>query len=379
MFIVNKDGKVRVGYTKNGKVVWLPRSETRHLDGQPDHNIKYWTDERAAKLGLTHSPTREIHPALTKYLASYESYLIDRERAEKTRRAHLHYLRNFIFPYFLQSSPDGHNPNYWPQRVPGLAAWARGRLLQGSRTRAVNNTIRVINVVLRQFWVYLGESGELETQFALRVRNPPGLGRKKRTPLRQVLTPQDVLAWVQTTQNIDLRMLALVGYFFSLRPQEVFAFTKAGCRAGKSAKQLECCGIMKKSGLFGKLAYYVKEQRNDKGEVGPPKAFSVGWVACFDRAAARQIVDIINEKDPFAPVFAQKGMSLYRLWKRQGMPGVTLKDLRRASIYWLGHHTSLPPAAIQNHARHAEAETTQWYLRRPDEEVVSMGTLDLDA
>ncbi len=56
-----------------------------------------------------------------------------------------------------------------------------------------------------------------------------------------------------------------------------------------------------------------------------------------------------------------------------------MKDLRRASIYWLGHHTNIGIIELKSHARHKRVDTTALYLRRPEEQIDELDALDLDA
>ena len=56
-----------------------------------------------------------------------------------------------------------------------------------------------------------------------------------------------------------------------------------------------------------------------------------------------------------------------------------MKDLRRASLYWLGHHTQLGLIELKSHARHSKSDTTLLYLRRPNEELDEVDDLNLEA
>jgi hypothetical protein len=55
------------------------------------------------------------------------------------------------------------------------------------------------------------------------------------------------------------------------------------------------------------------------------------------------------------------------------------KDLRRASLYWLGHETQISLLQLMKHARHSSTETTLKYLRRPAESLEEWSVLDLEA
>lgn len=107
---------------------------------------------------------------------------------------------------------------------------------------------------------------------------------------------------------------------------------------------------------------------------------SVGWVACFDEKAARELVKLLVGK-PFDQPLFEHGLFWYiKLWKRGGFPNTVTKDMRRASLYHLGHYSDLPVVALKNHARHQNMETTMLYTRRPEElSDNDRGHLDLDA
>jgi hypothetical protein len=200
------------------------------------------------------------------------------------------------------------------------------------------------------------------------------------TPLKHVFTPADIFA--MRFESPDLELIILLGYFFSLRPQEIMALTKSDFSAGTPATKLECCKVMAQIELYSKLAVRVERQRKAasmvKGEekkvTKAPKKHSFGWIACFDEGAAKRIVTLIKER---SDRLFHHGVDWYSAQLRRSGFQFTLKDLRRASLYWLGHHTEINPIQLKNHARHKKLETTMLYCRRPDSDVER--GLDLDA
>jgi hypothetical protein len=129
--------------------------------------------------------------------------------------------------------------------------------------------------------------------------------------------------------------------------------------------------------LYDKFAINITKQRTQEGTITKPKAFSVGWVACFNEAAARAVVTHIKAMGT-EELFPQRNDWLFEHWKKFGIPGITLKDLRRSSLYYLGHRVGMEFSGLSAHARHAKPETTMLYLRRPEENMESLD-LDLDA
>jgi integrase len=175
--------------------------------------------------------------------------------------------------------------------------------------------------------------------------------------------PEEVLCFSKGAEPI-IALLALIGYFFSLRPQELFALRRDDFRANES---VEACKALRAVGLYGKLAMRIDRQRRGDGSVCDPKASSKGWVACFDKKAAELIVESLLGLSKNAKLFDRSNDWLTVQWKKRGIQGITLKDLRRASLYWLGHYSNIDYATLKNHARHADPNTTWLYLRRPDD------------
>jgi integrase len=354
----------------------LPRKLTKHLDGQPDHNIKFWMAEWAAKHGHALPRTGLAHPGLRRLLDDYKAWLVAERAHRKTVRQHYQLLEQYVLPTLLSLDPQNTDPNHWPRWAPKL----RDALADAGCS---DNTIRLANVALRGLWAYLARGGQvLHVGLTLLLLNPTK-GRQ-RTPLQRVVTPDDVLAFAQGGAPATARLMALMAYFWSLRPQEVFALERRHFRGGTRAASLEAVKVMKGNGLGYQLAYYVERQRDERGEPAPPKELSVGWVVGFDDWAAPLVVQLLAEHPQTGWILPATGDHYYRYWRRctkdTVLAGVSLKDLRRASLYYLGHHTSLPPAALQAHARHADAESTSWYLRRPSEAADdALDSLVLDA
>jgi hypothetical protein len=237
--------------------------------------------------------------------------------------------------------------------------------------------LQKINSALRGFWSWLQDERVVITGTpALRLR--PHLRVAEATPLSREVTPKDVLDFSFGCPEAELS--GLLGYFFSLRPQEVFALKPSDFVAGSAALGTPASQTMARLGLYPRLVVQIERQRVQGGDTTPPKAHSKGWVACFDEQAARRIVAILKTKSADQELFTWGNDWLFELWSRHGIPDVSLKDLRRASCLWLGHHTRFreEPLSAMRHMRHRKLDTTQGYLRAPEVEV-SRGLLDLDA
>jgi integrase len=242
--------------------------------------------------------------------------------------------------------------------------------------------LRRATFAARKFWQWLCEEGMVvDPSQPLLLRNPRAVA--KPTPLAYTATPADILAFVATVTDPDVRFMALAGYFCSLRPFEVCALRPRDFVAGSAAAALDSGDAMQRMSLFARLAVHVHRERAQNGDFHPPKAHSVGYVSAFDARAAQHLVALLNGLDPDALVVKGKPDYCLKRWRKIAWPrlGLTLKDLRRASIYWLGHHTQFSgaPLLLQKHARHKSLDTTQLYLRRPEEPEADWAPLDLDA
>lgn len=233
--------------------------------------------------------------------------------------------------------------------------------------------IRNIQMSLRMFWRWLEEEGQVEGRLVLRKSLVP----KSSTPLRRLASPEEFLAW--RSEREDLRLLGLFVYFFSLRPQEAFSLTRKHFLAGERAAQMESSRAMREADLYDRFVVKIEQQRSRKIGLAAPKAGSTGVVSCFNEKAAREIIALLASKKPGEPLFPFGNDWYYQTWRRFGYPELTLKDCRRASLYWLGHYSKLDIVAIRNHARHADISTTSLYTRRPSDSFEDYDeTLNLD-
>ena len=155
------------------------------------------------------------------------------------------------------------------------------------------------------------------------------------------------------------------------KAKEVFALRRIDFRAGSVVKSLECVRVMREAKLFDGLVVFIGRQKQSSGEVKESaKSGSSGWVACFNGDAAAEIVAILNGMDREAVAARWNNAKLYADWRKHGIPGLTVKDLRRASLYWLGHHSRMQPMQLMKHARHRNIQTTMVYCQRPEEELL---------
>lgn len=99
-------------------------------------------------------------------------------------------------------------------------------------------------------------------------------------------------------------------------------------------------------------------------------------MSCLDGEAAKLLVGLLKDRDPEEFVMRNTANWVYRKWPFDEFDP---KDLRRASLYWLGHSTSILVLHLMKHARHRNIETTMQYMRRPTETLEQWTELDLEA
>ena len=369
----NRKG-ITVYYTAlDGSIKTVPRHYVEHLDNEPPHNIQAWIANNEARweasagvpLGLQLSDSR------LEGLAS--SWVAFREKRgygiKNTRTRAAHALRDDVFPYFLSRDPPLTDPANWPSASFGLVEWQeKAGISEANRIHS--------RTALRKFWKWLADTRQILPGLDL----PLDMTRRSAQPttLAYTLTPDEVLEFARVQPDSSIRLMALLGYFGSLRPQELFALRRSDFFAGNAVADKECCRVMARYGFFGKLAVNITRQHRQDGSFTTPKAFSAGLVAIWNERAATMIREVLlTAKDADGQLFKFKPNWCAELWKRQGIQGLTLHDLRKASMYWLGHHGNMDLIPLKNHARHAKVETTMIYCRRPLEKAGDTGgTLD---
>jgi integrase len=350
MYWQRKNNKYVCVYVyEDGRPKQLPRKLTRHLDTQPDDAIDHWV--HSYRLEKPQSTLPEFPQHWTDCKRKYLEFLTE-SKAPETVYHHGYCLVTHVFPYFLNHTRD-------MNEFPLFSIRLRQFMVAKSCSKSM---IRGANSALRGLWKYCLEEGYITCLDELRLR-PPGIPRNQTTPLGRVLTPEEVLQFINGADR-KITLIAILGYFCSLRPQEIFGLNRGDFRA---KDEIEACRAMRAVGLYGKLAVRVERQKRGDGSTVAPKASSKGWVACFDKNAAEALVTLLRGMSLNEQLFQYSNDWLTTLWKREGIQGITIKDLRRASLYWLGHYSKIDYATLKNHARHADPNTTWLYLRRPDD------------
>jgi hypothetical protein len=335
----------------NNKNKQLPRSLTKHLDGQPDHNVEHWIREWELKNGKS-APLSDakISGLVDRYLSYCKT---DLKRSQGTISEHRRHLTKDIIPFFLSHGLD--DLNLWGS--------ASVQMLSALREKGLTNgQIYRCNVALRLFYKWLAEERFVLTD-EIMLRTPDMSEYQQTTPLKFTLNPEQVLDLANETTDQDFALSLLVGYFFILRSQELFGLKVGDFRIGVVVKGLECSKTMHKLGLFDGMAVHIVRQKAKNKLLGEPKNNSKGWVNCFNKEAAIKIIQLLAGRQPGEFILTLEPNIFYHRWPFK----FATKDLRRASLYWLGHNTDMSIVQMMKHARQKSYEALSLYLRRPEE------------
>lgn len=362
-------------YTKkDGQQKQVPRDEYKHLDaylGDPAmwHNIQQWVDQwteqfEGKKVQREAIWSESSH--MGRRLREYLDFMAESEADPRTIEEHEANLRRHGIRYFLSLDPPLIDPQSWPGASWGLQGWLKEEGVTASVRSRVNSAVR-------GFFQFLVNAGEVHNGKFLPLKEVKLNKKAKATPLRRRLTPEDVMSFARSVRRDEpwLAIFALAGYFFHLRPQELFNLSKADFLGGEQVKSFECWERMKRNDCYGGLVMNVQFQRAAKGRVKPAK--TTGWVACFKKEAAQLLVELLQPCQRDEPLFLKDNRKIYRLWQEQGMAETYIKDLRRASILWLAHNTGFEgrPMDLKNQARHQTLDATYMYLRIPKETITN--------
>lgn len=343
-----------------------PRSASRHLDNLTDEEIDAWIE---AQVGSTvHWYTND---AVGAYVRSWSRLEASRGLDPQTVKQHKSALERFVLEFY-GNKIKVRNPEAWPKHCGQFYNWMI------EEKQYSHHQLRIANIAFRKFYTWLIEENHVPN-VELKLRTP--VLPTKETPLPRPIMPDEVYEWAEKCDDLQIRFLGLVGYFMTLRPQEAFSIRPADFRVGSQVHELEAAIAMKSNGLFNSFAVYIAKQQQSSGiTIDRAKKNSKGWVCCFEKRAAEMIRDIAQNCDPKKDISRWNNRKLYEMWAELGIKDITLRDLRRASAYYLGHHTTMQPLQLMKHARHLDFKTTQLYCRQPNKGLFGdSGVWDLES
>lgn len=356
--------KVYVYYCTNGRQIQLPRKETKHLDKLPDAAVLQWVEDWEQDNGKPKDRIRRawLRPEDRLFILweGYKKHQLSLGGVRATTFAQTNRTFNgHLLPYFI-GKHEQKDPSKWYSLVPGLFEHLLGAGLAQS-------SIKKVLQVLGHFGRWMVYQQILDYPFTIVAPKAPN---HKVTPLKKRMAPEDILhCRLDDKHEIPLKLLVMIGYFFSLRPSELFALERADFMTGDAAR-LSCRAFagLQSVGCGSGLSVVVSKTLVDGSESKPltKSDHSYGVVNCWDKRAAQSIAAALKSL-PEGRIVGGSRSWLDRAWKDniKILLNLTAHDLRRASILYLGRTIRVPLITLQEHARHAEIETTLLYTRDP--------------
>lgn len=362
---------------KAAKLVQVPRSVTKAWDGLPPEEVEALKRQWEADHGQAKDRIERLRldkdDRLSRLWASYQTDRMRfKKRRKKTADSEQDLFEAYICRYFVGQNQKK-DPTQWHDLVPGFHGWLFDQPIADAHRRK-------ILWALERFGKYLVFTRVMTFPFVIQT---PTRDNTKETPLKVKLTPDEVLRVCRTHEfrrphkkhastnrksRIHFRLAILCGYFFGLRPEELWALERedflTGALAVERAKTHE--GFTA-AGLGSRLAVVVnKSLTGGKVEHLVKTDHSFGFTLCWHPDAAREIAALLKEASS-GRLFPFSRGYLDRYWRELVFPvlGVTAHDLRRASSVYLGRTVRVPATLLQEHLRHAELETTLLYMREP--------------
>ncbi len=367
-----------------GRTRRLTRPELAAWDGLPDDEVRRRLDEWERTHG------REVRRALHKNLGEddaarriFKAWLEEYQTltaVDDTAVAERDYVfRAFIAPYFvgLHGKQDLRE---WGSLLAEWPLWLLsqpGRPGRDGKPRTISRGVaKKARQTLLLFSQYLAKHQQVSQPWhvdKIKVRKT-----RKETPLDRYIEPEEVLA-AAVALPAPWDLVALLGYFASLRPGETYGLTRedflTGDRArseSKTHRRFTQYTVSVRNGdkkvkqqLGSGLSVSITKQLSKKGEK-QPKAESFGVVQVWDVRGARAIADLLRSIPP-GPLFHYGRYTLDKQYRRIVQPvlKVNAHDLRRASGLYLARTVGVETWLLQDHLRHTSLETMALYARRP--------------
>ena len=352
-----------------GKLVQLPRTQTKHLDGKPTDEVYAWVEKWEKEHGMSKDrAARENLSEDDQLLVLWKQYQSNRMSTRK-RRPRTAHKESQVFEADIVSFFAGihhvKDPSLWHDLVPKFHTHLFAR---GLGDGAIQRTLWT----LERFGKHLVFQRYMSFPFVIQI---PSRQDHKTTPLKIRKSPGDILKFVKDESiecaTINFRLAILIGYFGGLRPSEVFALEKSDLITGDNAVKLSgTYSGFKKFDLGSRLSISVTKTIGDYLDAKPEEMTktetSCGIVNIWDAEAAKLIAAMVKVM-PSGRLFPFSFGWVQRAWRLYVKPklGATPHDLRRASGLYLGRTIRIDLTLLQEHMRHAEIETTLLYTREP--------------
>ena len=343
------------------KQIQVPRELTKHLDGMPPEYAKQWLEDWEAKNG--HTVTRvsrrvsflkdSINALYAAYKAHRKSMDAVRPKTLKTEQA---VFERLVLGYFIGEKALK-DPKKWHQETHGFIPWL---IEKGHGTASVKRAAGC----LTRFGEYLVYSKYMTFPYVVKV---PKTRKAKITPLKARIAPETVLS-KSGILGPDLELAALLAYFGALEPSVLWALeTDDFLIGGKAIKESKTYEGFARLGIGTNLSIVCRRSVDSSNQVSTLLKTEARYavVNIWDREAAKRIAVLMRGRA--GKVFKYSRPHMEKHWREQVRPllGGTPHDMRRASCLYLGRTLRIPPTLLQEHARHAQLDTTMLYCRDP--------------
>jgi integrase len=375
---------------KAGRLIQAPRELTKEWDGLPRDEVyekkRQWEEDHGQTKDRISRVILRADDKLTKLWGAYQAHQMKfKKRRPSTAHRETESFTGYICTFFVKTHRKK-DPTKWHDLVPDFHNWLVEQSISDSYMRSILWT-------LERFGRYLVFARMMTFPFTIQT---PTRNNSKVTPLKVRLSPEEVLELVNAvkfkrtpkkhashirTVNINFKLAILVGYFASLRPEELYALDREDFLTGLEAvNKSKTYSGLKDEKLGSKLAVRInKTIISNKVEAVAKTHYSYGYVTIWHPEAARLIAEILKDAEPGRLFPFSRGW-LDRAWREMVKPmlGATAHDLRRASGLYLGRVKRIPLTLLQEHMRHAEIETTMLYTRAPTIELEEKHTVIQD-
>ncbi len=355
----------------------VPRDECAHLDGAGDEVVGRWRDlylqrtravtERVA--GGELAPTEEAAFLFRQFLDEHQRL---RKTSSSTRADEEGRWRGFVQKFFVGECA-ARDVRLWSMYAADFPNWLATTALKTNQQKKVLN-------LTRRFGEFLKRHRKVAESWTFMI---PVDNAAAATPLCYELKPEEVIAFA-LEGRVRTRLMALLGYFAGLRPEETIALKKSDFFTGDRARSLsKTFKRFEAHGLGSGLSVAVSRAYKKDGRIDEPKTRASRAVVNVWHQEGARVLGLLLRDLPDGWLFpgVRKDAPIcrdaqFKFWAKYGLRGgseadggvevITLHDLRRASCLFLGRTLDLPVTIVQEHMRHSDLKTTMLYMRRPD-------------
>jgi integrase len=356
------------------KQIQLPPGQIEHLQAASDEDVQAWIDQFEAGHGRVKAKVEQHYvdresEVFQKY-QQFEAFMETDQRKkplrETTKKARIYFFERHICGFFIGAHGND-NLNRWRHLIPQFHT----HLVQKGVSR--RDRKRTLGI-LKEFGTYLAFIEHIDAPWLIL---PPKGVENSETPLKLIRTPSEILSLSGHILLAPLRLACLIGYFASLRPSEVWALTIEDFLTGAAAKDCRSYQVTSAHGVGSGLSVHIRRtfHAEDRGGLTSDTKSKASkdivniWHPDGAKAIAKFLKDI--KSGPIFPAWSRGHFD--HQWLKYGQPsvGLTMHDLRRSSVFYLGKILNFHPIGLKDYARHVEISTTMLYVRGPNDEVSS--------